>query len=126
MPSSLAAIACEGMIIVLLSTIFGRSRASNHNACKMPGRMSTPRGSAADERLNARRTRPFGKSPPWCQGNLGPHTVPSAFLRQVALPRADGDQIQVRLLLAERQADVTKYGCGPSAETAVIRDHHHP
>ena len=46
MPSSLAAIACEGMVIVLLSTIVGRSRTSSHTACKMPGRRSAPRGSA--------------------------------------------------------------------------------
>ena len=126
MPSSLAAIACEGMSIVLLSTIVGRSRASSHIACKMPGRISAPRGSAPmSASMRGVRDR-SGKTPPRCKGNLGPHTVPSAFLRQAALPRADGDQIKVRSLFAERQADVTKYGCGPSTQTAVIRDHHHP
>ena len=83
-------------------------------------------GKRADERFDARRARPFGKTPPRCKGKLGPHTVASTLLRQASLPRAHGDQIQVRLLFPERQADVTKYCCGPSTQTAVIRDHQHP
>ncbi len=46
MPSSLAAIACAGTTMVLVSTIVGRSRTRSNTAGKMPESRSAPAGSA--------------------------------------------------------------------------------
>ena len=70
--------------------------------------------------MKAGRKAPLAESPPWRPGDLGLDAVLCAVHREVSLLRVDGDNVEGRLLSAERPDHITEINRAAAAKATDV------